>query len=335
MKDIANWIILLEMKGIKDLLKASLILSLLFIILAGQFTHGDAQSSAVLSIEPSTIEVPLGNRVQLELEVDNGINVHAFDLMINYDMDRLLLVDWEHGDYLSDLTCTHLIRQPGVFELACNQLSQLEVDGDGVLLILIFDSLGIGFPDVTITEATLFNVEGSMSFPQRQHGVVEVTNTATYTSTPTITRTPTQTLTPTPSPSFTPSPLPTATATFTPFLSPTENLTATDPTQAEELETPYPGQTSTAALQTAFALTETAAGALIPPETTQPGETGTPQPLTTEEGDTEASQSQNLIKNLWRVTLWGVLIFAGLVVIVLTIIFVRQRTQKDDDGLLL
>ena len=50
-----------------------------------------------------------------------------------------------------------------------------------------------------------------------------------------------------------------------------------------------------------------------------------------EMGDVEGSPSRNLVKNLWRTTLWGVLIFAGLVLIGGIIIFVRQRSTKGDE----
>ena len=115
MKDIAISIILLEMKAKIKLLAVVLITILLFLGLAWQIIPVEAQVPPVLSVEPATIEVPMGNRVQLELEVDNGVDVHAFDLMINYDLERLSLVDWDHGDYLSNPSCTHLKREPGVF----------------------------------------------------------------------------------------------------------------------------------------------------------------------------------------------------------------------------
>jgi hypothetical protein len=258
--------------------------------------------------------------------------------MINYDLERLSLLDWDHGDYLSDLTCTHLIRQPGVFELACNQLASTEVDGDGVLLVLIFETIGVGFPDVTITEATFFDAEGDMSYPQRQNGVVEVTNAPTYTSTPSITPTRTITSTPTVTPNPTATPTETSTATVTPFLSPTTALTVTE---TAEPETPNPNTRTAAAQATAWALTETAASAQVPSVTVQPYVSQTPFATSTEiENETPGAgvgeDPHTLIGDLWRVTLWGVLIFAGLAGIGGIILFIRQRrTNQDDEGLLL
>ena len=114
-----EWIILLFTMVRRNVFLVVLIFLLFSLVFSVPDSPVHAQNTPILSVEPSTIQVPLGNRVRLELEVDNGVNVHAFDLMINFDLNRLSLLTWDHGDYLSDLTCTHLIRQPGVFELAC------------------------------------------------------------------------------------------------------------------------------------------------------------------------------------------------------------------------
>lgn len=335
MKDSAISIILLVMKDKNLLLLSILVVGLLFGGIAWQVTPVHAQNTPILSVEPSTIQVPLGNRIRLELEVDNGVNVHAFDLMINYDLNRLSLLTWDHGDYLSDLTCTHLIRQPGVFELACNQLSQDEVDGDGILLILVFDTLEIGIPDVTITEATFFDNTGLITYPERQNGQVEVTNAPTYTSTPTITHTPTQTPTPTPGQSMTPSPTLTSTPTITPFLTATMATSITDQPDEEAKETEVSQQETIAAQQTAFSLTETASSAQLPSVTLSPDEERTPTIMPLEDEDDlierEPSQSQNLVKDLWRMTLWGVLIFTFLAALGAVIIYFWKRRKKGDE----
>lgn len=326
------------------MLKAYLIFFLAIMMSVRQITPAEAQNDAILSVEPSTIEVPLGNRVQLELQVRLGITVDAFDIMVNYDMNRLSLLRWEHGDYLSNLTCTHLIMQPGAFELACNQVGQPGVGGDGVLLVLIFDTIDIGFPDVTITEATFFHSEGFATYPQRQHGVVEVTNAPTYTSTPTITRTPTNTLTPTPSPSSTTTPLPTATSTRRTDLSPPPEFNLTEPNEPDQTGTPYEGEVTETAQPVDGEGTPGITGTQLSSDTPRPGEKqwtttailGGGEPSNGGDSDAEFSQSENLIRNLWRMTLWIVLGFAALVAVSSAIIFVkRKRAKGKEEDLLL
>ena len=303
-------------------------------------TPGETQFSTVLSVEPSRIQLPLGNRVRLELEVADGVNVNAFDLMINYDFDRLRLLDWAHGGYLSNLTCTNLIRQPGVFELACNQPSPEEVDGDGVLLILDFEAIGLGFPDVTITEAAFLDADGDISYPQTRHAVVEVTNDPTYTSTQSNTSTVTQTSTSSPSPTSTP--LVTSTFTITSALSPTEGAAITETASPTITQTMLRGEETATALATetagAVGLTQTAILQPSPSDTPQPGIEGTPTPQMLGEEDTTGggSPSADLVKNLWLKTLWGMLIFAGIVGLGLLIHTLRQgRSRRDEEDLLL
>jgi hypothetical protein len=170
------------------------------------------------------------------VEISDGLDVNGFDILINYDNVRLSLADWEYGDYLDvdDPDCTRLINQPGYFELACAQGSQTEVDGDGIFLRMTFDTLGLGFPDVTITEAMLYDADQAVTYPVRQHGYIEVTNDPTFTPTQTTTFTSTMTLTATitPTPTITPtisttSSTNTATSIYTRTITPSPTLTTT------------------------------------------------------------------------------------------------------------
>ena len=216
-----------------------------------------------------------------------------------------------------------------------HQLTQEEVDGDGVLLILVFDTLEVGFPDVTITEATFFDNTGAITYPQRQNGQVEVTNAPTYTSTPTITRTPTQTSTPIISQSLTPTSTPTPPPTITPFLTAATETSTTDQPDLEEQETESSQQETIAAQQTAFSLTETASGAQLPSVTLSPDEERTPTPIPLEDEDDmidgDSSQSRTLVKDLWRMTLWGVLIFTSIAALGAVVVYFWKRRKKGDE----
>ena len=330
-------IILLDMKKRNSLLKAFLITTLMVMIFGLWVTPGETQFSTVLSVEPSRLQLPLGNRVRLELEVADGVNVNAFDLMINYDFDRLRLLDWAHGGYLTSLTCTNLIRQPGVFELACNQPFPEEVDGDGVLLILDFEAIGLGFPDVTVTEAAFLDADGDISYPQTRHAVVEVTNDPTYTSTPPNTSTVTQTSTSTPTPSSTFTPLVTSTSTITPALSPTEGGAITETASPTITQTMLPGEETATAMVTetagAAGLTQTAIFQQRSSDTPQPDVLSTPTPQIpgVEDSIGDESSSADLVRNLWLTTLWGVLVLAVVFGLGLLIYTIRQRRSRGDE----
>ena len=133
---------------------------------------------------------------------------------------------------------------------------------------------------------------------------------------------------------------PTSTPTSTPFLSATTGTSTTDQPDLEEQETEVSQQETIAAQKTAFALTETASSAQIPSSTLSPDEEGTPTPVPLEDEDDmidgEPSQSENLVLNLWRMTLWGVLIFASIAGLGAVIIYFWKRRKKgDEEGLLL
>lgn len=338
--------------SIKSLSRVLLILSFLLPVLIPQNHPVSAQGSPTLSIYPASITVPLGNQALLNLEVSDGVDVNGFDILINYDAVRLLLVSWTYGDYLANLNCTRLIDQPGYFELTCSQGDDQEVDGDGILLTMTFDTLQIGLPDVSITEAIFTDSEGAVTYPLRRNGLVQVTNDPTFTPTGSSTPTYTQTLTPTPTTSISASE--TSTATSTPFLSPT----AATATSGGE-ETAYPVEVTATMAETESAypveFMDTAVGTPIPSETPQPETTpsATPQPessLTATPTITEAvekpidedddtgnhSKAQDLVKRLWTGVLWGLLILFGVILVgvVIILIYKNQKKGKEEDLLL-
>lgn len=58
-----------------------------------------------------------------------------------------------------------------------------------------FDTLDVGVADVIIADAEFADPQGSKTFPDRQHGFVNILSESTYTPTPTHTRTPVVTAT--------------------------------------------------------------------------------------------------------------------------------------------
>lgn len=329
----------------KRVYKPIFIVFLLLLGMMARILPAEAQEDGpTLAVDPERVSVPLGNQVQLNLEVSDGLDINAFDILINYDSQRLSLNSWEHGDYLSNISCTFLVNQPGALELACNQVGQEAVDGDGVLLILIFDTLSIGVHEVAITEAAFFDSNGLLTYPERQNGLVEVTSDPTYTPTPTNTFTPTITLSTTfsLSPSSTYTSTPTYTPTITPSLSPTvgtvtpeatamtatatagpQEMTPTDVTTPTITETPQPDdvvETDTGPIDSTL---ETATATESPQEGTDIVE---PEP---ENGI--SSYTQSLLRGLWTVVLWGVLIVAVGTLLGVVIGLIKRHKQKGEN----
>jgi hypothetical protein len=103
----------------------------------------------------------------------------------------------------------------------------------------------------------------------------------------------------------------------------------------EEQETEISQQETIASQQTAFSHTETASSAQLPSATVSPDVEGTPTPVPLEDEEDlineEPSQSENLVRNLWRMTLWGVLVFASIAGLGAVIIYFWKRKKKGDE----
>ena len=304
----------------------------MLIMLAGAETPAMAAEGVVLAIDPAQVTIPLGNQVDLQLQVRNGVNVNAFDLTLTYDQDRLALASWAHGDYLSNLNCVRQLNQPGRLELACTQVARPAVSGDGVLLDLVFNTLMGGLSEVHIQHAILANPQGATVQPERQHGSVTVAALPTYTPT----RTATATRTHTPIPTHTPSPAMITSPTVT-------SLSA-------EVGTAYPGQVNTADpssrpdIPGVSGITRTITATSIATHTLEAypaqdddgyaGEPRVDEPL----GDVESGRSvqgdQTDNDRLLEIGLWSVLAVSLVLIIVMAAITLKRNNKKDDDYLL-
>lgn len=309
--------------------------------------YAAAQARTVLAVTPALVEVPLGNQVSLTLDVTGGVNVNAFDLMLNYDQQRLSLASWSHGDYLSNLSCLNEVDRPGVLELACTQVARPAVSGDGTLLELVFDTLTEGGADVTLTEAVFADPAGNETQPARQNGDVLILGDPTYTPT----RTPTRTQTPTPSPivtdTITPMPLLTGTPTATQTLPLTLTATLAEGAGAS-------GQTATAiyglegGMDESTLLTETAYGLLggLTPSPTAPGAADTPEAIDTVaisesematpavELGTEVGETATQRMTFWTGVLWAALVGSLMAIVAMVLTLIKRKKQQEKDLLL-
>ncbi len=299
-----------------------------------------AQTGFQLAVSPLLTEVPIGTDFTLELNVEEGLDLNAFDVTLVYDPEVLRLVDWAYGDYFTNLASMSVINQPGELRVAATQVASAPVSGDGLLLTLNFNAKTDGFSPVDITRAEFADSDGNKLEPEVVHGQVLVTLAPTYTPTATLTPTRTSTLTPT------------VTATGTRTGTPTSTLAQTE-TAEVFTQTPTSAFTETPSGQTGTALTRTATGTalagtadsrLTPTITRSPwpvleaSVTNIPQtsvtpmsvndePLPTQDLD---QSSRNLLNGL----LWGMLIAAVIILIVLIVLIIRRVTEEEEDLLL-
>jgi len=133
-------------------------MALLLLALAGLLTGGvpevRAQAGPVLAVLPSDDALATGQVYTVSLYLTGGVEVNAFDLIVEYDAEVLALNTWEYGDYLSNLTTViKPVNEPGLFHLVVTQLVTPPVSGDGTLLELTFEGLQPGLSSIRITKA--------------------------------------------------------------------------------------------------------------------------------------------------------------------------------------
>lgn len=316
-----------------------------------------AQAQTTLAVDPAQVNIPLGNALILKLLVSDGVDVNGFSIRLTYSQQQLSLRSWAHGGYLSALSCVNEVKTPGLLELDCAQSGQDDVTGDGTLLELTFDTLGLGTADITLVEAIFEDSDEQQTQPERGNGVVNVQNLPTYTPTPT--RTATTSLTTTPTLTVTPTGLPTqATSTPLPVTPSATGLSSLTPTTtpavpqetptyagtpSKTLITPVSGvagpsrrsstptplvlQTATPEVQTTATVLAEAIGSAAPD-----GEDDLK--LTADPAHAEEHGLAGISSTVWDRILLIVLIASLTALVVMVVIIIRRKAKRDEDLLI-
>ena len=349
------------MQWMKKLSRWGLIAALLGVLALLSVQPTAAQAEFRLLVVPSVSEVPLGNSLVLELMVENGANLNAFDVTIEYDEEILELIEWSFGDYFANLSTVSETNQPGLLRVAATQLASPAVTGDGVIMALAFNTISQGTSPVEITDAQFSTAASQPADPEVVSGAVTVVIAPTYTPTATMTFTPTATRTPTPTltPSQTLTPTSTATASATPTVTRTPTLTMTSNATA----------TATATLTITSGMTATAISTHTgEAETGIPGEGGTdsnsngassagdsgggesgsrpslgewledlfqpdddPEPIAATPSAQPAESQEEAQTNPAKTLLWVILISGVIALVGMIVVLIRRKKRKNQD----
>lgn len=311
-------------------------LMLALALLGSAFSTAAAQSQTVLFVTPEHTDVPLGNQVEVAVEVYLGLNINAFDLTLIYDPDVLSLASWAHSDYLSNLANVKVEDEPGRLRIAATQLAQPAVSGDGELLILIFDTVSAGPSAIDWVEVILSDSQGNKTEPVLDGGSIEVIVAATYTPTPTPTQTPTPkpTITPQPTTGDTGYPVkeePTATSYVYPQQQPTDGAgVALNPNLTESGEAP--------AGEGEVVDTEVPTQDGYPGAVSSGDSEGSEGPVldqgAAEKANSDLEQTASSNQTFLNIMLWVVLVVGVLVMVVMIIVAIRRPRRKHEDYLL-
>jgi hypothetical protein len=304
-------------------------------------TPAAARTETVLSVRPALTSVLLGDQIVLELAVTDGSNVNAFDVKLAYDQTTILLNQWTHGGYLSSLSCLHQVNQPGLLELACTQIAQPPVSGDGILLRLVFDSLAVGSAPLEISGAIFADPQGVKTYSGCVGSVVEVRALPTLTPTLTVTPTVTATSTATPARKNTQEP----TAVFSATFWPAQPLTSTaTPSATSTKPAANPSLTMTQIQSTIEQTPEQVSNTTVDESLSPPLQIAeaaenpavTPGPMALDNQE-EALMNAPQASGRWLAVLLWIALIGGLVMLVVigALIFRRRADHSNQEDTLL
>jgi hypothetical protein len=191
--------------------------------------HALLQSDPVVSIDPSSTEVDVGDTVTVDVYIENVTELAVAEMYVVFDPDFLEVADAdpytdgvqiEIGPFLgTDVTVEENTVDQDIGEIFFSQVASDTVDGSGILASITFEGKAAGTSDVFIDADELYLEDGTGEFitASIEDGVItvvsEVTTSPTAESSPTpdSTSTPASTSTSTPAPAATSTPANTST----------------------------------------------------------------------------------------------------------------------------
>lgn len=194
-----------------------------------------SNDSPGLSVQPRELELVLNQTGVVGIEIDDGEDIYAFDIIITYDPKIVKLHSWTKGTYFPNLAVIINQTASGMLHVAATQLGEFNGTGKGTLLTLEFVGTSAGISDIAFEKAELSNSIGEIITPVLETGRVYVvtslispTPSKTFTATITPFRTQTLEMTGTTVSTFTFAPVNTQFSTQTPIpQAPAESLTTT------------------------------------------------------------------------------------------------------------
>lgn len=157
-----------------------------------------AETRTVLSIQPVSTEMSVGEVNTISLFVENGVNLAGYDLTITYDSNMLDLSTWGQGGFLTNPAVIKQVNTPGTLRVVAAQLGAPGVSGNGNLLNISFMAKATGNSQIIISDAQLVSASNEYLTADLSGATITVyekINTSTSTVTPSATSTPTNTKT--------------------------------------------------------------------------------------------------------------------------------------------
>lgn len=182
----------------------------------------NAQQGTLVLVMPESTSLKVGETGTVMVDVINGMDLNAYDIIILYDAAVVSLDSWSHGTYFSSPVVVYKNSVPGCLQLAATQVGKPGVSGDGTILNLVFRGVAEGVSEIVLGQAQLVTYSNELVLPETGNGFITVSQYVSPTFTTTHTSTPTNTAMPTSTRQFTSTVTPTK--TYTPIITSTPKL---------------------------------------------------------------------------------------------------------------
>ena len=135
-----------------------------------------AQTGTVVRVEPAFQQVAPGTTFTLTIQIDDVVNLYAYEVTLNFPADALSVIDAQNGGFLQNGWLIIDNETPGTLIVGYTQVGETPpADGNGTLVMITFDAI-VEQSDADIIISNVVLVDNEMeSIPcSLQHGRVHI-----------------------------------------------------------------------------------------------------------------------------------------------------------------
>ena len=137
-----------------------------------------AQTGTIVRVDPAYKLVRQGDEFVLTIQIDDVVNLYAFEILVSFPPDKLEVVSASHGDFLEGpfLGLITWDNDAGTVTAIVSQQNPTEPQtGSGRLVVITFQALGNRTDaDIMLSEVTLSDHNGFVIPCSPQHGRVHI-----------------------------------------------------------------------------------------------------------------------------------------------------------------
>ena len=123
-----------------------------------------AQTGTIVRVDPAYKLVRQGDEFVLTIQIDDVVNLYAFEILVSFPADKLEVVSASHGDFLEGpfLGLITWDNDAGTVTAIVSQQNPTEPQtGSGTLVVITFQALGNRTDaDIMLSEVTLSDHNG-------------------------------------------------------------------------------------------------------------------------------------------------------------------------------